>query len=94
MEMAKTNPDQSAKAETGGRRLSVFGALFMAALGFGFAALTDSRKPFGDSRRWLVSTSCSPETLAGSSRPLVLVESTKPSPQSRATGTGLDEKGL
>lgn len=43
MEMARTDPDQSAKAENGGLRLSVFGALFMAALGFGFAALTDSQ---------------------------------------------------
>ncbi len=43
MEMARKTPDQSAKAENGGLCLSVFGALFIAALGFGFAALTDSQ---------------------------------------------------
>ncbi len=43
VEQTTTIRDQSASSESRGLQLSVFGALFMAALGFGFAALTDSR---------------------------------------------------
>ena len=39
----QTANEQSVSSERRGLRLSVFGALFMAALGFGFAALTDSQ---------------------------------------------------
>lgn len=41
--VAEQNTSVSALSERRGLRLSVFGALFMAALGFGFAALTDSQ---------------------------------------------------
>lgn len=41
--VAEQNTSESALSERRGLRLSVFGALFMAALGFGFAALTDSQ---------------------------------------------------
>ena len=41
--VAEQHPSESVRSERRGLRLSVFGALFMAALGFGFAALTDSQ---------------------------------------------------
>jgi cation diffusion facilitator family transporter len=43
MSPESTTETQQARTEQRGLRLSVFGALFMAALGIGFAALTDSR---------------------------------------------------
>jgi cation diffusion facilitator family transporter len=43
MATTQSSADQSAASENRGLQLSVLGALFMAALGFGFAALTDSR---------------------------------------------------
>ena len=39
----QNSSEQSFQSERKGLRLSVFGALFMAALGFGFSALTDSQ---------------------------------------------------